>query len=115
MDRGGRSRRRGLGAVHVRGAIVALALLPSTALASQKTVWLCKPGVAHNPCTPSLKTTRVANDGSSQGVFTPKTDKNPKIDCFYIYPTVSDEKTDNSDLSIDPAEKSIALYQAARY
>jgi hypothetical protein len=116
MDRGGRGRLRGLSvATLVLGVAALFVLLPATALAKQKTVWLCKPGLAHNPCTPSLKTTKVANDGSSQGVFTPKTQKHPKIDCFYIYPTVSDDKSDNSDLSIDPEEKSIALYQAARY
>ena len=40
---------------------------------------------------------------------------NPKIDCFYVYPTVSDQKTVNANLHIDPVERSIALYQAARY
>jgi pimeloyl-ACP methyl ester carboxylesterase len=32
-----------------------------------------------------------------------------------VYPTVSDEKTPNSDLTIQDTETSIALYQAARY
>jgi hypothetical protein len=32
-----------------------------------------------------------------------------------VYPTVSDQKTGNANLQIDPEEKSIALYQAARY
>ena len=116
MDRGGRGSKSVIGgAALVAVAIAMLAAFPAGAMAKQKTVWLCKPGLAKNPCTPSLKTTKVANDGSSQGVFTPKTEKSPKIDCFYVYPTVSDDKTDNSDLSIDPEEKSIALYQAARY
>ncbi len=103
------------------GALVALlalclAIAPGAAAAKQKTVWLCRPGKADNPCTPSLETTRLSNDGQMQeGVYTPKTAKHPRIDCFYIYPTVSDDKSDNSDLSIDPEERSIALYQAARY
>ena len=37
----------------------ALALLAS-APASAKVVWLCKPGMADNPCAPSLETTRFA-------------------------------------------------------
>ena len=41
--------------------------------------------------------------------------RNPKIDCFYVYPTVSDQKGPNANLHIDPEERSIALYQAARY
>ena len=40
---------------------------------------------------------------------------NPAIDCFYVYPTVSDQKTPNANLQIDPEERSIALYQAAYY
>jgi hypothetical protein len=32
-----------------------------------------------------------------------------------VYPTVSDQKTGNANLHIDPEERSIALYQAARY
>jgi pimeloyl-ACP methyl ester carboxylesterase len=39
----------------------------------------------------------------------------PKIDCFYVYPTVSAQPTPNADLTIDPAEVSVAVAQAARY
>ena len=93
-----------------------LVLAPGTAAARQGTVWLCKPGLAHNPCTPSLATTRLSNDGQTvEGKYTPPKISRPAIDCFYLYPTVSDDQTDNSDLSIDPEERSIALYQAARY
>ena len=94
-------------------ALVALAL--PTARARASTVWLCRPGLADNPCTPGLGTTLYANDGSVEGVYTPKVRRKPPIDCFYVYPTVSDDKSDNSDLSVDPEERSIALYQAARY
>jgi hypothetical protein len=41
--------------------------------------------------------------------------KKPAIDCFYVYPTVSDQKTTLANLHVDPEERSIALYQAARY
>jgi len=44
-----------------------------------------------------------------------KATPNPNVDCFYVYPTVSDQKTPNANLHIDPEERSIALYQAARY
>ena len=45
----------------------------------------------------------------------PKTHGRRKVDCFYVYPTVSDQQTKNANLHIDPEERSIALYQAARY
>jgi hypothetical protein len=79
------------------------------------TVWLCRPGLADNPCKPPLTTTRTTPTGHVLGVTTTQAPAHPKIDCFYVYPTVSDQKTPNADLTIDPTERSIALYQAARY
>ena len=80
------------------------------------TVWLCKPGKKPDPCAPGLSTT-VYNAPLSQaiGVEHSKAEHNPPADCFYVYPTVSDEKTGNSDLVIQDTESSIALYQVARY
>jgi DUF3089 family protein len=83
--------------------------------AAAKTKWLCRPGLAHNPCVVSLKTTVFSPTGTKLGVVNPKPAKKPKIDCFYVYPTVSDQKTLQANLTIDPVERSIALFQAARY
>ncbi len=97
-------------------AIAALATARlATAKGAAKPVWLCKPGIADNPCEPGMETTTLSPTGSVMGSFTPPVVKKPKFDCFYVYPTVSDDKSTNSDLSIDPEERSIALYQAARY
>ncbi len=93
---------------------VALALAGSASAASRP-VWLCKPGLAHDPCTPGLSTTVYSPTLVKQGVQTPKAVKHPPIDCFYVYPTVSGQPTGNANLHIDPEERSIALYQAARY
>ena len=78
-------------------------------------MWLCQPGLANNPCEVGLATTWVSPSGETLKVERPKAAKRPKIDCFYVYPTVSDDEGPNSDLEIDPEERSIALYQAARY
>lgn len=92
-------------------ALSALACTPAKA-----TVWLCKPGKKPDPCAPGLSTT-VYNAPLTQAlrVEHPKAKRKPPIDCFYVYPTVSDEKTPNSDLKIEDTERSIALYQASRY
>ena len=79
------------------------------------TVWLCRPGLADDPCTPGLDTTEVSPTGQVLGIEHVAARPSPDVDCFYVYPTVSDDPTPNSDLSIDPEERSIALYQAARY
>ena len=114
----------------LRRAVVAIGLalalgclLAPSALAGKKpkkqvrdtTTWLCKPGLPDNPCEPGFSTTLISPTGQITGTEDVKPDRKRKIDCFYVYPTVSDDKSTNSDLSIDPEERSIALYQAARY
>ena len=95
-------------------ACLVLAVLGASA-ASASTVWLCRPGMSPDPCTPSLTTTVFTPSFTKVATRTVETAKNPRIDCFYVYPTVSDQKTPNATLHIDDTEQSIALYQAARY
>jgi DUF3089 family protein len=87
-----------------------------TEASAHATVWLCKPGARPDPCAPGLSTT-IYTPTLTQPlrVTHPRASTNPPIDCFYVYPTVSDEKTGNSDLRIQGTERSIALYQASRY
>src|SRR5215218_10574413 len=94
-------------------ALACLCALPGAAAA--KTVWLCKPGKANDPCVVSLDTTRFSPSGKRLGVDRVKRVRRPKFDCFYVYPTVSDQKTPIANFHIDPELRSIALYQAARY
>jgi hypothetical protein len=53
--------------------------------------------------------------GKALGVTHPTAVKHPAIDCFYVYPTVSGQKTTLANFKVDPVERSIALYQTARY
>ena len=88
---------------------------PSVTPPAAPTVWLCRPGTAHDPCTPDLTTTRVSFTHGTLGVTRSTTAAHPAIDCFYVYPTVSDQKTPNADRTIDPQEVSIARFQAAMF
>jgi hypothetical protein len=81
---------------------------------NQKTVWLCFPGRASNPCRTSLATTVIRPDGT-KSVVRPRLAAQPPIDCFYVYPTVSDEPTGNSDLAIDLGQVLVAQTQAAPF
>jgi hypothetical protein len=78
------------------------------------TVWLCKPGLAANPCEGNLDSTVVDAAGKST-VESASPAADPPIDCFYVYPTVSKQKTTNANLTIDPEERAVALAQAARF
>lgn len=77
-------------------------------------MWLCRPGQRPNPCEGSLTTTRQAPDGRSTVIRTKRDSKRP-VDCFYLYPTVSTQPSAVADLTIDPEQRSMASYQAARF
>jgi len=96
-------------------AVAAGALGPGAARAPADTTWLCRPGLSDQPCTPGLATTRFSPSGQILGTVTPAADRRAAADCFYVYPTVSDQPTVQATLSIDPEIRSIALYQAGRY
>jgi hypothetical protein len=102
----------------IMGAIAAIACLvaiPAAATAKEKTAWLCKPGLADNPCKTGLDTTVYSPTLEQLEVKRVKAAKRPKFDCFYVYPTVSDQQSENAEPTPDPEVRSIALYQAARY
>ncbi len=93
----------------------AFALAGAAPAAAKGTVWLCLPGHHPDPCTPGLSTTVYTPTLKKLRVTHPKQVKHPAFDCFYVYPTVSDQKTPVANLHVDPVERSIALYQVARY
>ena len=78
------------------------------------TVWLCRPGLANDPCTSSLATTVLSASGARRVVDT-RPAAGSRFDCFYVYPTVSRELSPNSDLRVQPAEVAAAVAQASRF
>ena len=81
---------------------------------SDPKTWLCKPGRKGDACDVDMTTTVVAADGT----LTKETwAANPKaaIDCFYVYPTISTDPGDNSDMNPDPAELNVVAQQFARF
>jgi hypothetical protein len=78
------------------------------------TVWLCRPGQAHDPCTASLKTT-VISSNNTRHVVTYKPAVDPPVDCFYLYPNVTLQQTATANLQIDPQETAIAELEASPF
>lgn len=75
--------------------------------------WLCRPDT-DDVCDGDLDTTAVAADGSTD-VETWTEAKDPSIDCFYVYPTISIDESDNSDMTPgDGQERLVVRNQAAR-
>jgi hypothetical protein len=83
--------------------------------ASTSTVWLCRPAQPHDPCAPDLITTEVSASGKSKVIRPSVASTASKFDCFYVYPTVSVEKSVNSNLEVQSAETEIATQQAAQF
>jgi hypothetical protein len=96
--------------------VVAVLLVFGTAAAraDAKTVWLCKPGLKDNPCNMRMDVARYSPDGQLLGGDDPKPARR-RVDCFYVYPTVSDQRRPVATRRIDPEIRSIVRYQAARY
>lgn len=82
--------------------------------APSDTVWLCRPGLADNPCEMDLTATVVSADGSSTAEPAAPAEDAP-IDCFYVYPTVSAQETVNANLDIDPEVTAVAINHPARF
>jgi hypothetical protein len=75
--------------------------------------WLCRPG-RQDACAVDLSTTVVAANGKlTRETWT--SNPNAPIDCFYVYPTVSNDPTPNSDMDPGPEELSVIKSQFARF
>lgn len=75
--------------------------------------WLCAPG-RDDVCSRPLPTTALNPNGyGSTGLG--RVAKDPPVDCFYVYPTVSRDRGLNSDLTPDSAEISAVQSQFARF
>jgi len=80
---------------------------------SKPETWLCRPG-RKDSCAVDLSTTIVAANGKMKKESF-KAARNPPVDCFYVYPTVSLDQTGNSDMTAGPEEHGVILQQFARF
>jgi hypothetical protein len=76
--------------------------------------WLCFPGSATDWCNVVLATKIVGANGSVKNLTVPVA-ADPRVDCFYLYPTVSQQHRGNSTLAVGAAERTIAIVQAAEF
>lgn len=107
-------------------AVAGLLALPSAALTqatdatvlhpdySDARMWLCRPGLQDNRCDVNLYATVIAANGTTfVEPYRPAPD--PGVDCFFVYPTVSNDETWQSDFSPDEAEWDDIKLQFARF
>ena len=97
------------------GLVRATAAAPNSGADSTSgTVWLCRPGLADDPCARQPDGDRGRGLGSAS-VVTAAPAADSRFDCFYVYPTVSPSRRANADLKIQPAEIAAAIAQASRF
>src|SRR5262249_3291864 len=75
--------------------------------------WLCRPG-RQDACAVDMTTTIVAANGKLTRETWAANPKAP-IDCFYVYPTVSNDATPNSDMVAGPEELNVIRAQFPRF
>jgi DUF3089 family protein len=111
-----RLRRRGLALALLCSLVLGLTLAapPAQAAGAGSTVWLCTPDRTTDPCDGDLATT-VQRAGKRDVVVHPRSARRHAVDCFYVYPTVSEEPTANASLNVTPPVAAIAEHQAARF
>ena len=76
--------------------------------------WLCWTGKPGDACAIDLTTTVIKGDGPST-VEPFKADPKAAIDCFYVYPTVSNDPGVLSDMHADAEELGVVKAQLARF
>ncbi|WP_374470063.1 DUF3089 domain-containing protein [Phenylobacterium sp.] len=77
-------------------------------------LWLCRPDLAANRCRVDLDTTVIAPSGRMLiEPFRPAAA--PKVDCFYVYPTVSMDPGWQADFTPDRMEWDVVRLQFARF
>lgn len=81
---------------------------------SKPEAWLCWPGKAGDACAIDMTTTVIKADGSTS-VEAFKADPKAPIDCFYVYPTVSNDPGVVSDMTANDEELNVVRAQLARF
>lgn len=77
-------------------------------------LWLCRPGLADDTCKVNLDATIIDANGKTK-IEKYAAASDPKVDCFFVYPTVSDDKTWSSDWTVDKMEIDDIKLQFARF
>lgn len=101
-----------LAAIATVTAAAAMAL--PAAASAEETVWICNPGQADDLCAGSIAGTTWHDPGPQVPLGFTRPD-DPPVDCFYVYPTVSEQATPNADLEKDPEVRRVVVQQARMF
>ncbi len=95
--------------------LAAAAATPPAAGAAEGTTWICKPGQADDLCAGTIAGNTLPPPGEAAEPLDYKRPKEPPVDCFYLYPTQSEQSTPNSNLDKDPPIRRVVVQQARMF
>ena len=96
--------------------LVASAVLAGPSIAQAKgTTWICKPGQSDDLCAGTIDGVTMPPPGGTPEPLGYTRPAHPKIDCFYLYPTQSNQAGPNSDLAKDPEIRRVVVQQARMF
>jgi len=91
------------------------AMFSASASAADSTTWICKPGQSDDLCAGTIAgKANLAGDAVDPPLTYARPDEAP-IDCFYLYPTQSEQPTPNSNLDKDPPIRRVVVQQARMF
>jgi hypothetical protein len=90
------------------------AIAPARATA-EDTVWICKPGQADDLCAGTIEGETLPPPGQDPQPLGYTRPADTPVDCFYLYPTQSDQPGPNSDLAKDPPIRRVVVQQARMF
>jgi len=96
-------------------ALAVAAMLAPTLAAAADTTWICKPGQADDLCAGTIDGTTYPPPGEQAQPLGYTRPKDPPVDCFYLYPTQSEQEGPNANLDKDPPIRRVVVQQARMF
>lgn len=93
----------------------AVALIAPAAAQAEDTVWICKPGQADDLCAGTIDGVSNPAPGQAAEPLPYKRPADAPVDCFYLYPTQSEQATPNANLDKDPPIRRVVVQQARMF
>jgi hypothetical protein len=95
---------------------IAIAAMVAPAIASaEDTTWICKPGQADDLCAGTIEGSTLPPPGEAPEPLGYTRPDDAPVDCFYLYPTQSEQPGPNSNLDKDPPIRRVVVQQARMF
>jgi len=108
----GRSR---LALLFLTASLAAVASIAPAVASAEDTVWICKPGQADDLCAGTIEGETTPPPGQAPQPLGYTRPADAPVDCFYLYPTQSEQPGPNANLDKDPPIRRVVVQQARMF